>query len=354
MQIGLFSNGARHNLIAKQSYDEDLAEIMLADELGIQEAWISEHGTLVGFQAPDQLPSADLFICKAAALTKQIRMGPGIRALPYYHPLQVATDAATCDHLTNGRYMAGFGVGLGGGKTPQRGQLPGDARAMVRESIDIIQTAWTAPEPFDWNGEFWQGREWHIIPQPLTKPHMDVGIACARTEGTLELTAQRGFIPLMSYTGASKQITEMIDIYLEARRASNQAPERSRVRVSRVVYVADSKEQAMKDLQGADLGSALVGGRVDQYIPPGGSRDDVTMEYLIDQGVFFGGDPESVYQQINSFYDEVGGFGVLMLVVGKDWGTHEQRQRSMRRFMEEVAPRLASLDPDRSAVSAAR
>ena len=61
---------------------------------------------------PDQLPSADLFICKAAALTKQIRMGPGIRPLPFFHPLQVATDCAVCDHLTDGRYIAGFGVGI--------------------------------------------------------------------------------------------------------------------------------------------------------------------------------------------------------------------------------------------------
>src|SRR5262249_28955844 len=111
MRFGLFSNGNRLNQIAKQSYDADLAEIVLADKLGMEEAWISEHGTLVGFQAPDQLPSADLFICKAAALTKRIKMGPGIRALPYYHPLQVATDIAVCDHLTDGRYMAGFGVG---------------------------------------------------------------------------------------------------------------------------------------------------------------------------------------------------------------------------------------------------
>ena len=113
MQIGLFSNGERLNQIAKATYDEDLAEVILADELGVEEAWISEHGTFIRYQAPDQLPCAELFICKATALTKQIRMGPGIRPLPYFHPLQVATDAAVCDHLTNGRYMAGFGVGLG-------------------------------------------------------------------------------------------------------------------------------------------------------------------------------------------------------------------------------------------------
>lgn len=154
MQFGLFSNGHRLNDVAKTSYEEDLAEIVLADKLGIQEAWISEHGSLVNFQRPDQMPSADLLICKAAGLTKQIRMGPGIRALPYYHPLQVATDMAVCDHLTNGRYLAGFGVGLGGGSKPQRGPVRGDRRAMTHEAIDLILTAWTAPEPFDWHGEF--------------------------------------------------------------------------------------------------------------------------------------------------------------------------------------------------------
>ena len=44
---------------------------------------------------------------------------------------------------------------------------------------------------------------------------------------------------------------------------------------------------------------------------------------------------------IKNVYDEVGGFGMLLLITGKDWGTLEQRTRSMERFMAEVAPRLA-------------
>ena len=71
MKIGLFSNGTRHNSIAKFSYADDLYEIVAADRLGMTEAWISEHGTFLNHQAPDQLPSADLLICKAAALTKR-------------------------------------------------------------------------------------------------------------------------------------------------------------------------------------------------------------------------------------------------------------------------------------------
>ncbi len=137
MRFGLFSNGQRRNGVAKISYEEDLQEVILADALGIDEAWISEHGVFVSYHAPDQLPSADPFICKAAALTKRIKMGPGIRALPYFHPLQVATDAAVCDHLTDGRYMAGFGLGIGDGGG-LRGKLPAQQREMMREAIDII------------------------------------------------------------------------------------------------------------------------------------------------------------------------------------------------------------------------
>src|SRR5207344_3096601 len=127
--------GNRHNKVARTSYQEDLDEIVVADRLGIEEAWISEHGTFLNFQAPDQLPSADLFICKAATLTKQIRMGPGIRPLPFFHPLQVATEAAVCDHLTDGRYMAGFGVGVNVARNNQRGPIPSDPRAMMREAV---------------------------------------------------------------------------------------------------------------------------------------------------------------------------------------------------------------------------
>jgi alkanesulfonate monooxygenase SsuD/methylene tetrahydromethanopterin reductase-like flavin-dependent oxidoreductase (luciferase family) len=343
MQIGIFSNGNRHNQVARDTYEEDLRELVLADELGIQEAWVSEHGVFVAFQAPDQLPSADLFICRAASMTKQIKMGPGIRSLPFHHPLQIATEAAVCDHLTNGRYHAGFGVGTG---VRPRGPLPGDQRAMFREAVEIILRAWTSPEPFDCNGEFWPGDNYYIIPKPLTKPHMDVGIACSRSEGTLEFAAQKGFMPLMIWNTPAQQIKQMIDIFLHA--DSGGAPQpatRDRVRVARVVYVTDSVAQAKKELHGADLEGQLSAGRLDPFLLPGDTRSDITFEYLIDRGAFYCGDPDTVYNGIKSFYDEAGGFGVLMLVMGKDWGTEEQRARSMRWFMQDVAPRLAKLQP---------
>ena len=113
-----------------------------------------------------------------------------------------------------------------------------------------------------------------------------------------------------------------------------------------MIYVTDSVAQAKRDLSGIDLGAAKVTRRLDHYIPAGGVREDVTMEYMIDRGAFFCGDPDTVYNQIKELYDETGGFGVLLLLAGKDWGSHEQRLRSMRLFISEVAPQLTHLNPD--------
>lgn len=343
MQIGIFSNGNRNNEVAKQSYDEDLHEIIVADRSGMKEAWISEHGTFLPFQAPDQLPCADLMVCKASALTSQIKMGPAIRPLPFFHPLQVATDAAVCDHLTNGRYLAGFGIGIGVANNTQRGRIAADPRVMFREAVDLILTAWSATEPFDWNGNVWQGEKWHIIPKPLTE--IEVGIACSRTDTTIQLTAEKGFLPLMSHYSTAAQVKGMIDTYMASQHMRGAKPARSRVRVARVVYVADSVEQAKRDLQSADLRHAY--GRLPPHlVKPGAKATDLRFEWFIDEGFFICGDPDTVYEGIRRFYEDTSGFGTLLLVTGKDWATREQRTRSMEKFMSEVAPRLAALDPD--------
>src|SRR5207244_1799847 len=75
MKIGLLTLTQRPTRTPGAAWEEDLQEIIEADRLGVSEAWITEH---FGPFRSNMLPLADLFICKAAALTTQIRLGPGI------------------------------------------------------------------------------------------------------------------------------------------------------------------------------------------------------------------------------------------------------------------------------------
>jgi len=81
MKFGLFSNNRRPLKTLGEAWEEDIFEIVTADGLGFDEAWISEHQT-----------PAELIIAKAAALTKTIRLGSGVRPLGYYHPIQIALE----------------------------------------------------------------------------------------------------------------------------------------------------------------------------------------------------------------------------------------------------------------------
>lgn len=358
MEFGLYSSGERTNRIAADTYDEDLFEIMAADKLGFREARIAEHIGLQGGETrPDKLSVADLFITKAAALTKQIRLGPGIRPLAIYHPVQVATDAAVCDHLTRGRYMAGFGVGAGsvGRYMQQRGlEEPGSsARARMHEAIDLILRCWTEPEPFDYDGMFWQGKAIDVIPKPYQKPHMPVGIAVSKTMGTAEMAGRLGFAPLFSQNDHPDHLREMGDVFVEAAKAAGRKPRRSDIRVCRVVWVSDSVKRARDELT-PSITPYIEGtkraypGHYRHYLPPSGQVEDITFDHLADSGHMFVGDPELVYGRIKELYERSGGFGTFLVVLGKDYGTPRQRVRSLRLFMEHVVPRLRELDPDRT------
>src|SRR5436305_4577626 len=98
MEFGIFSNGFRPHTSAGQSYDEDIAEIVLAEELGFRDVYISEHhGERPYIGTVDTIPVPDMLMCKAAALTKKIRMGAAVKLIHLHHPLDVAIQAAVTD-----------------------------------------------------------------------------------------------------------------------------------------------------------------------------------------------------------------------------------------------------------------
>jgi limonene 1,2-monooxygenase len=71
----------------------------------------------------------------------------------------------------------------------------------------------------------------------------------------------------------------------------------------------------------------------------------VTAEYLIDNGVWFVGDPDSVAAQIREQFEESGGFGTL-LQIGMDYSDPAGRDgwlRSMKLLAQEVMPKVQDL-----------
>ena len=104
MEFGIFSNGFRPHSSAAESYNEDIREIVLADELGFRDAYISEHhGEKPYIGRVDTIPTPEMMMCKAAGLTKRIRMGSAVKLIHLHHPVDVAIQAAVTDHMLGTR-----------------------------------------------------------------------------------------------------------------------------------------------------------------------------------------------------------------------------------------------------------
>jgi limonene 1,2-monooxygenase len=344
MRFGIWSNGLRDRAVAADIYDADIEEIVAADRLGYEEAWVSEH---IGGPS-NAVPNAELLIAKASGLTSRIRMGTAVRLLPLYNPIDVATGAAMLDHLLRGRYLFGFGSGITFFKNMEQRGLTNDMRhAMVRESIEFVLKCWTAAEPFDWNGTYWRGTSIKTLPKPFQQPYMPIAVATSQAS-MLQLAGERGWTSMYGQFEGPESIGDKIRVYLDAARAAGLPEDRSKITVARHIHVSEDVRTAREELRAGvepaiEFWKKYNPERFASYMPESGRIEDITYDSTFENGLFIAGDAETVFVKLRDVFERSGGFGTLLVVMGKDWSTAERRVRSLERFMHEVAPRLAGL-----------
>ena len=69
-----------------ESYDRDLAQIVLADRLGYHEVWIGEHLT----ERWENAPAPELLIAQALLKTERIILATGVTLLVLHNPVELA------------------------------------------------------------------------------------------------------------------------------------------------------------------------------------------------------------------------------------------------------------------------
>ena len=363
MKLGVFmmpSHPPERGVYA--SHNQDLDHLELLDKLGYDEAWIGEH-----FLVPwEPIPAPDIMIAQALMRTKQIKLGAGVHNLPYHHPAELAHRIAYLDHLAQGRLY--FGVGASGTLSDwvlfNVDGHSGENRKMSQESLDIILKIWENKGPFDYEGEYW-----HVtVPDtmygvlkfwltPYQKPHPPIGVAAASYKSpTMTFVGEKGYIGLclafnVDYTRSQWEAIE------EGAKKSGTTYPRSKWRLVRNVIVADTDQEArdlalngmtarffreyMLHIYKASYGDFLQCMKHDPNVPD----DDVTPEYLAEH-VWLMGSPETVAGQIRKLYEDVGGFGTLIVLTLDHADERAAWEKSARLLAEKVMPMLADLAPD--------
>lgn len=131
------------------------------DAKGFDEIWLGDH---VSFAIPFLDPL--LMIAQAAVASRRLVFGTGVYLLPLRHPGPVAKMTATLDHLSEGRFI--FGVGVGG-EFPKEYEVCGVPREergrRLTESIEAVRALWSG-KPASYCGRHFSFEEVPMLPPP--------------------------------------------------------------------------------------------------------------------------------------------------------------------------------------------
>jgi probable F420-dependent oxidoreductase len=142
-------------------YRETLELARLAEAVGFDSAWVSEHhGTSDGY-----LPSLLPMVAALAAATERILLGTGVVLAPLHHPLRLAEDAAVVDQLSEGRLLLGLGLGWREEEFRMLGVPMSERSLRTIETIEILRRAWTGRR-FSFQGRSFRLDRVRVTPPP--------------------------------------------------------------------------------------------------------------------------------------------------------------------------------------------
>ncbi len=171
-------------------FNDALAQVEVADRLGIDYAWEVEHHFLEEYSHSS---APEVFLAACAARTKNIRLGHGIRqVIPQYnHPARTAEVIATLDLVSNGRVDFGTGESSAVLELGGFGITVEEKRKIYLESTEQICNI-LAMDPYPgYNGKYFDMPCRNLVPKPVQRPHPPVWVACSQRE-TIRMAARLG------------------------------------------------------------------------------------------------------------------------------------------------------------------
>ncbi|HEV3225532.1 MAG TPA: TIGR03619 family F420-dependent LLM class oxidoreductase, partial [Acidimicrobiales bacterium] len=138
-----------------------------AESLGFADIWVSDH---VVHPAAQSYPSPHLYdalvtLTWGAAVTSRVGLGTSVLVVPMHNPLELANSLASIDALSQGRLVAGVGVGWSEPEYDALGYGFHDRGRRLDEILDLWRVAWR-DDPVSFHGEFVSFDDIRCFPKP--------------------------------------------------------------------------------------------------------------------------------------------------------------------------------------------
>jgi probable LLM family oxidoreductase len=338
MQIGIDSfaaaipndgNGARVSDSESIRYLVDRIE--LADQAGLDVFGVGEH------HRREYLDSAPtMILAAAAARTKNIRLTSAVTVLSAADPVRVFQQFATLDLMSQGRAEIVAGRGSFTESFPLFGLKLEDYDSLFAEKLDLLLKL-RENQFVHWSGQHrapltGQG----VYPRPMQNP-LPIWLGVG---GTPESFARAGMLglPLMIAIigGETRRFRPLVDAYREYGRRAGHAPEKLKVGVHALGYVAETTQQAIGDFFPGYAKTFTKIGRERGWPPVTRAHFDAVRG---EHGALLLGNPEEVAEKIRRHSEALGGISRLTFQMD----VAELPQAKLLRAIELIGTRVAPI-----------
>jgi probable LLM family oxidoreductase len=308
--------------------EELLTRIKYADQAGLSSFGIGEHHRREFF---DSAPA--VILAAAAARTKQIRLTSAVTVLSAADPVRVFQEFATLDLISKGRIDLVVGRGSFTESFPLFGFNLQDYNELFMEKLELLIQIQNN-EKVTWSGKFRKP----LVNQPIyPRPFQDTLPLWIGVGGTPESFVRAGKlgIPLMIAIigGETRRFKGLVDLYKDAGIQAGHSPEKLKVGVHSLGYVATSKNKALSDYYPGYAETFTRMGR-ERGWPP------ITQAHFDSQvgrnGALLVGEPEEIADKIRRFSDDLGGVSRFTFQMDNAGLTHSQLMESIELIGEKV------------------
>jgi alkanesulfonate monooxygenase SsuD/methylene tetrahydromethanopterin reductase-like flavin-dependent oxidoreductase (luciferase family) len=346
-------------------FDKTEAIVKLMDRLGYETFWAAEHRfQREGYEC---IPNLLMLFVHLAHITKRIKFGCGFNITPMWHPLRLAEDFATADHLTGGRVIFGVGRGYHSRECEALG-APSTAtdneanRELFEEQVEIILKAFNN-RSFSHHGKHYdipprvpyrgyELEEITLVPRPRTLPVECWQPVVTGSQRQLDFMVKHGIKGIIGGGAAAGGATDRVmQAWKEAHaRAGRDIELGEDLVIGYTIQLADTEKKAIQEARPffeenmkmfAPLG--FVRGLTDEQIAavadPRRARHAglPTLEQAVDAGAWLCGPPESVIEKLQRIQDRYPGLKAVN--VGSVIGTPKKViLEQLEWFAKEVMP----------------
>jgi probable LLM family oxidoreductase len=340
MQVGIDSFAAFDDAGLSVSPSDRLRrlieQIEYADQIGLDVFGVGEHHRK---EFLDSAPT--VILAAAAARTKRIRLTSAVMVLSAADPVRVFQEFATLDLLSQGRAELVVGRGSSIEAFPLFGLSLEDYDSLFKEKLDLLLKI-RDNEHVYWSGEYrptlnGQG----VYPRPLQNP-LPIWIGVG---GTPESFVRAGLLglPLMVAIigGETRGFRPLVDLYREAGRRAGHSPDRLKVGIHSLGYVADNTQEAIDDFYPGYAHTMTKIGKERGW--PRMTRESFDSQRGT-QGALLVGDPDEVVEKIVRHSKGLGGISRITFMMNPAALPHAKLMKATELIGTRVAPALREMD----------